>query len=295
MKSVAIIPVIALTLCSCGLRPPALEEFWEREPWKEVKINDNLGLNIKKRVFCELVSAIRSTQDLKLEDKKTGRITPALPRNYGVQMQMTLTVEESGALNPSINVTDPSPSVVYSGVGLPQSIGLSANGVLSSVATRVDTSYAYYNIETISGRDEHGDFTVRDEHGKPVNSWCDALDTTGSSPILRSDLGLETWLRNAVFSATYLHSSSPKAAAKDSKLDIFSYQVKFVVVSSVGINPVIRIAKLTTGSGNQPLIGLGRTRTHDLTLTFGPGAGSPIAAAIATHFSGQVVPVSTAR
>ncbi len=282
---------VGLMMAGCGTQPPEIEEFYEREPWKEVSINDNLELNIKKKVFCELVEAIRSTEDLTLE-YPDGRVIPALPHNYGVQMQLTLTVEEAGSLNPSIGITDPKPAEFFNGISVPQSVALNLNGVMSSVASRTDISYAYYNVETISGRDKHGGFTVKDEHGKRVNAWCDEFNAHGSSRLIVSDLGLSKWLRKTVFAASQLHSSAPKMAAKDSKLDIFTYGVKFVVVTSVGINPVIRIAKVATGTGNQPLVGLGRTRTHDLTLTFGPGAGSPIAAALATHFTGQGQPLA---
>lgn len=280
---------LCLFCCACGMRPPEIEEFYEREPWREVKVNDNLGLNIKKRVFCELVSAIRSTYGMTVEND--GRVIPALPSSYGVQMQLTLAVEETGALNPSIGITDPNPAELFSGISVPQSVGLNLTGTVSSAATRTDISYAYYNIAKISGRDEQGNFVPDRKTGKLPNAWCDSLDVRGSSLIIRSELGLSKWLRQSLAATTILHST-PVGYAKDAKLDVFSYEVKFVVVTSMGINPVIRIAKIGTGIGNQPLVGLGRTRTHTLTLTVGPGAGAPIAAAVAAHFSAQGAPVT---
>jgi hypothetical protein len=72
-------------------------------------------------------------------------------------------------------------------------------------------------------------------------------------------------------------------AAKQAKFDVYSYQVKFVVVTSGGVNPVLRLTSLATGVGNQPLLSGGRTRTHELILTFGPGKDVPDRAALQVH------------
>jgi hypothetical protein len=97
--------------------------------------------------------------------------------------------------------------------------------------------------------------------------------------------------RVAVQGADVFQSSIPAAggAGKSAKLDVYSYEIKFVVVTNGGINPVWKLANVSAGTGNLPLVSAGRTRTHDLTLTFGPGTNAPLDFALQTHFAGQVI------
>jgi len=156
-----------------------------------------------------------------------------------------------------------------------------ASGTLSSTATRTDISYSYYNVGKISARG--------------ANSWCHDPSTKpslhGSSPLLKSDLGIADYLQGAVAGAALLHSSAPAkgGAGKTAKLDVYSYEIKFVVVTSGGITPTWKLVNVSANTGNLPLINAGRTRTHDLTLTFGPGTDAPADFALQTHFTGQVV------
>jgi hypothetical protein len=86
-------------------------------------------------------------------------------------------------------------------------------------------------------------------------------------------------------------SSAPAkgGAGKTAKLDVFSYDMKFAVVTNASINPVWKLVNLTAGTGSLPLLNLGRTRTHELVLTFGPGTNTPTDFALQTHFTGQIV------
>jgi hypothetical protein len=78
-------------------------------------------------------------------------------------------------------------------------------------------------------------------------------------------------------------------AGKSAKYDVYSYDVKFVVVTSGGVNPVWKLVNINAGNGNLPLVNAGRTRTHELVLTFGPGTNQPTDFAQQTHFVGQIV------
>jgi len=93
-----------------------------------------------------------------------------------------------------------------------------------------------------------------------------------------------------------LHSSTPKKP-DGLKLDVLSYDIKFVVVSSGNVTPSWKIVSLSANSGESPFLAAGRSRTHDLTLTFGPGdPSSPTYfAALQTHFTQQIVQSNNQR
>jgi hypothetical protein len=209
---------------------------------------------IKENIYCETVQALKAMRRASLGGR------PLLPPHYGVQMQLTLTVDETGSLNPNLAFNDVLSPVKFLGSLVPQSVTINAAGSLSSQATRVDTSYSYYDVDKIAAPD--------------ANKFCDGnIDRHGSSPLLRSDLGILQYLSTAMEPAAVFHSSAaPKSgSAKTAKIDVYSYEIKFVVVTTGSVNPVYKLVNLSGQTGAQPFITQGRTRTHDLVLTFGPG------------------------
>lgn len=64
-------------------------------------------------------------------------------------------------------------------------------------------------------------------------------DRSGSSPLLASDLGIYDFLCEAVPPAEIFAFSEPAkgGAGKSAKLDVFSYEIKFAVVTNANINP----------------------------------------------------------
>jgi hypothetical protein len=261
-RRIPVLLLAILTLTGCGTQIPTIEEAWE-----EVGVTPDLEQKIKFHIFCQTVEALRKAQKVDRNGVK------GLLDDFGVQVQLTLTVEETGAINPNIGFPRTLENMKVSGVTVPQSVSLNVNGTLSSSATTVHTSYAYYNVKKIS------------DPGR--NTWCEKeRDMTGSSLLLISDLGIKAYLPRAVQSIALLPSSAPVnlGAGKTAKLDVISYEVKFVVISSAGFNPVIKLATLATGgSGNIPLASIGRTRTHQLILTFGPGTDKPLPEALLLH------------
>jgi len=260
--------LITLALGGCGISVPQIEELWE-----PVNVVPSMETNIKQKIFCETVRALR---DVKENITVNGQ--PVIPDSYGVQMQITLTVEEVGALNPSVGSNNVLPNAVSHNVTVGQSFQLNTAATLSSTATRTDTSYSYYNVGKIAA--------------KGANPFCDQPDNlNGSSPLLKSDLGIDGFLREVAPGAAVFHSSAPASggAGKTSKYDVFSYEIKFAVVTNGSISPVWKLVNLNAGNGSLPLANAGRTRTHDLTLTFGPGTNEPTDFALQTHFTGRVV------
>lgn len=266
-------PIVLCLLCTilvggCGIRVPQVEEIWE-----PVSVPASMEFRIKEKIFCETVWALRDVREnIKINGKSS------IPDSFGVQMQITLTIDEVSALNPSIGSQDILPSGLSNKVTVPQSFALNGAATLSSTATRADTSYSYYNVGKITA--------------KGANPFCDKpADLNGSSPLLKSDLGINAYLRQAAPGSLIFHSSDVaiEGAGKTAKYDVFSYEIKFVVVTSGSISPVWKLVNLNAGTGSLPLANAGRTRTHDLTLTFGPGTNGPLDFALQTHFTGRVV------
>jgi hypothetical protein len=259
----------AIILSGCGTYVPQIEE-----PWEAIDVTPSMETRIKENIFCETLNALKdANSNVSINNKQL------IPNNYGVQMQTNLTVEELGAINPGIGYNDTLiNTIVHKVITVPQSFALNGAATLSSTATRTDTSYSYYNVGKITA--------------PGANPFCNQpLDLQGSSPLLKTNLGIDTFLREAAPAALVFASSAPATggAGKTAKLDVFSYDIKFAVVTSASINPVWKLVNLTAGTGALPLLNLGRTRTHELVLTFGPGTNSPTDFALQTHFTGQIV------
>jgi hypothetical protein len=267
-----VLAAACLWLSGCGLEVPPVGEAWE-----DVHITSDMELRIKQNIFCETVEAVKWA---KTNVTIGANNDPALPDDFGVQMQIGLTMDEVGAINPGVTYTDPLRNAFARGSAIPQSFSAAAGGTVSSTATRTDTTYSYYNIGKISAP------------GANV-AICQNLESirAGSSPLLKSDLGIRDYLSQVLPGMQLFHSSAPAkgGAGKTAKLDVFSYEIKFVVVTSGNITPMWKLVNITASSGNLPLINLGRTRTHDLTLTFGPGVDYPTEFALQTHFTNQIV------
>lgn len=265
----ALIIIMTPCLTGCGTYVPQINEVWEG-----VDITSDMELRIKQNIFCETVRAIRNVR----REITVPGYGPSIPDDYGVQMQIGLTIDEVGSFNPGATYTDPLKNAIVSGATFPQSFSLAAGGSLSSTATRTDSSYSYYNVGKIVGP------------GANVKV-CQDLNRAGSSPFLKSDLGIDGFLMQAVPGAIAFRSSEPAkgGVGKSAKLDVLTYEIKFVIVSNGNITPTWKLVNVSASNGNLPLLNAGRTRTHDLILTFGPGLDKPTDFALQAHFTNQIV------
>jgi len=236
----------AITLAGCGLVPPRLTEAWEAQD-----VGTKMVFEIKRKIFCETIDAIREVNDTKTSLGKP------IPDDYGLQMQLTLTIAESSSFTPNIGYNRTLPDGMESGVSIGQSWGVAVSGELSSTATRTDTTYTYWRVGSIAAPGKN----------KAVCSTDWPVDTSLSSPFLKSDLGIARFLKDNVKAADYLHSSK-LGQKKPDNVDVYSYDLKFAVVSSGGVSPQFKLVSLS--GGGTPILNLNRTRTHELLLTFGP-------------------------
>jgi hypothetical protein len=124
-------------------------------------------------------------------------------------------------------------------------------GTLSSDATRIDKLSTYY--------------TVKQLLTEP--SFCPAPGDQLS--LLESDLRIQEWLADAVLlQGTEAADFSSKAIEGQFKQNVISHEVKFLIVSSGNITPSWKLVRVSANPSS--FFGANRTRTHDLTVTFGP-------------------------
>lgn len=248
--------VLALACCSmlsgCGTYIPQIQEAWEtRGDGSDFSAGGELEYKIKKNIYCNIVDAVQISRSKNI-----------LPTGWAVQLSLSLQVDETGSINPAGSIINPLPAG--------QSFTLGLGGTLSSQSTREDKFGTYWELDRLKSRT-----------GNPCEK--EKTPESGSSPLLINELGISEWLHDSLTSRNYLPPSSGSKSDPFYKQDFLSYRIKFIVISSGSISPVWKLTRISFGGG-QPLASIGRTRTHDLLLTFGPTfrAGSPNLA-LASH------------
>jgi hypothetical protein len=261
--------LLSLLVSGCGLNVPAIKEAWDGPRGTE-----QIEFEIKKRVYCDLREAVRKADNIPyfVEDRATGRRIrkPIIPDQWGAQISLLLQVDEAGALNPGVALTEPLRNAITpfsnGNVTSPQSFSLGLGGTLSSTATRIDKFDPYYPIAFLRKPD------TKDSPCYPQNDpfLANGQVPASSSLLLQSDLGIDRWLEEAMFTNVFLPSVNPGASKNKDTPDTVSLEIKFIVVSSANVNPTWKLVRVTANNGNAPLLSAGRTRTHDLIITIGP-------------------------
>jgi len=215
-----------------------MEELWDTKSSETLFLSagGELEHRIRDKVYCDIVKAAIANKDI-------------LPAGWAVQVALNLQVEETGALNPGVTFIDPRSAG--------QSFSLGLGGTLSSRATREDKFSNYWNLDRL----------------KKFGGWssCKKEPEHGSSLLLESELGISEWLSDHLISNGLIRSSAAMSSTDPMfKQDayVISYHVTFVVISSGSVAPVWKLVRVS--SGGQSLVSAGRTRTHDLLITFGP-------------------------
>lgn len=237
-------------------------------------MRDDMVFSIKRNILCETIAAIRQ-----VNGTITTSFGPAIPDNYSIQLQLTLIVAESSAFTPNLTYNQTLADGSQSGVTIGRNWNVGVSGELSSAATRTDTTYSYWAVGQVAGPGKNRKMCEDPE-------W--PIDRRSSSPLVQSDLGVARFLFDHVKAADLLHSSKP-GASKPDKIDVYSYDLKFVVVSSGGVSPQFKLIPLS--GGGTPILNLNRTRTHELLLTFGPsgpGGFQPSEISFGQHLNTQL-------
>jgi hypothetical protein len=281
--------VMMLGLGGCGLGVPQLTEVYDRgDPSAAL----NMQLQIKRAIYCELREAAefaRHTDELK--KKSNGQLVTtvediALPPTWGAQIEVSFTVDEKSTLSPGVSLITPMhdapvnfvgetigasgilDAITYGPKKVAQSYTFGLGGTLSSQAFRVDKYDYYYSMKQLID-DDTGHSTCVDPQ-QPFGP-----DSHSSPFLVTSNLGIKEWLPDAVIVNSVLRSSRPTKTGVGApplggdKSDSFSYNIRFVIVSSGNVTPTWNLVRVSTSSN--PLFDANRTRTHELLITIGPG------------------------
>jgi hypothetical protein len=216
--------LISLGLGGCALNVPEIGEFWDPaypgDPEKNTPVftsTAQIEYEIKQKLYCELKHAVQEAEKLDTPNSK-----PLIPHGWGVQMQLSLGVDESISLNPGIAFTQLLPNAMrifgvfptltggtsLNSVVAAQSFTLGLGGVLSREAIRTDKFNTYYSIKELALQKSYIclDNGRPDASGDPFinRNWKPAV----SSPLLiDSDLGIKDWLIGAMYYDFALPSS----------------------------------------------------------------------------------------
>lgn len=263
----------SLSLSACGLSVPQIGEIWDDDTGASAR---TLETKIKEKIFCELNAAVASINfdndkrisvvgpDPRHPGKQIEEFRKPVPETWGATLTLTFTVEEASGLNPGVTFNTPIiPGQVFfpGGVStnpLGQSYGLGVGGTLSSTATRTDKFTFFYKVTDL----EHDTPECRRadlDHGGHAPG-----DAHGSSLLLESNLGIYKWLDNMA------QMRSSIGVSRKSSEQVYTYDVKFDILSSGGVTPTWSLVRVSTGNAGLPLFGTKRERTHEMLLTFGP-------------------------
>ncbi|MET0969253.1 MAG: hypothetical protein ABWY18_08645 [Tardiphaga sp.] len=259
--------VASTILSGCGTYVPDIEDFPSGPENRNRFIR-----GIVKNITCEVRDALAKIY--------TERTQYTFLDNWGVQMTLNLQLDEKSEANPVVNWTPPSPASALFNLG--------AGSTLSSAATRIDKMNFFFTVPELRSYQK-----------------CEDVERPGGPMLMQSDLKLYDWIvANLQASATGANLYSRNQPGGQFGHDVFSHEVRFEVLTSGGITPGWKLSRLDINQSGT-FLSASRTRTHDLTITFGPTeltkqsrviAGRPVLlrvvgpsqAASQSHFTSQV-------
>ncbi|WP_439364231.1 hypothetical protein ACNJYD_30800 [Bradyrhizobium sp. DASA03005] len=226
---------------ACGLRVPDIQEVPGDTGAGQILVQD-----IVQSVHCEVADAVQwVVEHDPFKGRPNKKLASSFLATWGVQITLSLTVEEKTTLNPTVVFTPPTP--------LTSVFTLAGAGTLSADATRTNKLNFYYTIPQLLDR-----------------HYCTPGIQRGpaSSPLIQNNLKTVEWL-NDYIGAVATHEADPTQVGSFQQ-NVLSHEVRFEILSSGGINPAWVLTRANINQ-NGTLFSTSRDRTHDLTIVFGPG------------------------
>jgi hypothetical protein len=232
------------SLAGCGLYVPEIQES---------PLNPSGGQLLVKAIInsihCEVKNAVLYVLGPKGVPQDLSRQQGAFMNNWGMQMALTLTVEEKSTLSPVAVLTPLSPPTAIF------TMGLGASG--STDATRKETLNFYYTVDQLrSGR------PCPDPNNLEPYAPRDSL-------LLQNDLKLKEWLFDVIMAVGTREIGAPVDAKSILKQNVIAHEVKFEVVTTGNATPAWKLLRVNVNQSGT-FLSATRDRTHDLTITFGP-------------------------
>jgi hypothetical protein len=190
---------------------------------------------------------------------------------WAAQVTLNLTVVENSALTPGValNSIFRSATTAFPGaatVTTPQSFSLGIGGTASSTATRNDKLNMFFTVKELL-------------YGMPSTGLtCIPNQPSNADLFVQSDLKLYDWLSAALLPydvsiINYANNSTAQNA--------ITHDIKFEIVSSGNVNPQWKLVRISSNT-SPALFAVGRDRTQELIITFGPTQKGMLAPAAAS-------------
>ncbi len=243
---IASVLLLSASLAACGTFVPEIQEFPANQA---VDANELLVRAIVRSIHCELRNAITYVIN---QDKDVARLNHGIRSapwldKWGVQLALTLTMDEKTTVNPTATWTPPNPATAL--MSLAGGLTISADG------KRIDKLNYYYTVKELYAL---GACPANDNAQAPVGSL-----------LIQNDLKLKEWLLSQVLSVGTGEITVPIGIQTPLKQNALSHEVSFEVVSTGNITPAWKFTHVVVNQSG-PLFTASRDRTHDLLMTFGP-------------------------
>lgn len=231
----------------CALGVPKVQKFGETELQELVRETD-----VIQHIRCELH---RSVQDVVKEDEAYDpKAGPSWLRGWGAKVSLKVVIDEKLSSSPGFSFNNPMRNVIRTfpkggNVTSQQSQSTAFGATFSSSATRTETVGFFFPFSELL---DEGEIT------QPCGDAKGAL--------LKGDLGIEDFLRKKALPLNVQGTLPHKPGV--SPYDVMTYEVAFVVSAAGTVNPTWKLIYVSVNSTG-PLLSGSRSRTNDLTLTFG--------------------------
>jgi hypothetical protein len=223
----------------CGLYVPEIQDFGDKAAGQQ------LVESIAYNVTCEVQDAID-----KVYNNPDHPVKSTFLDTWGVQIALSIQVEEKSSANPLVNFLPPSP--------LTSVFNLSVGGTLSADATRQDKLNSYFTVAQLRKLGP-----------------CKPGTRPGGLLLMQSNLGLDEWLYdNLTAGNTGEVNYATDYSDGPLKQNVISHEIKFDITNTGNLTPGWKLARaMVNQSGN--LFSATRDRTNDLTITLGPTLPTP--------------------
>jgi hypothetical protein len=234
-----VLSIVGFVITGCGLFVPELQDFGDKVTGQQ------LVHSITYNVTCEVQDAID-----KIYNNPDHHVKSTFLDTWGVQITLSLQVEEKSSANPVVNWLPPSPTNAV--------FNLAAGGTLSADATRTDKLNSYFTVAQLR-----------------TLGPCDPATRPGGLLLMQSNLGLDEWL---IANVTNANTGEVNYAADftDGPLgqNVLSHEVKFDITNTGNLTPGWVLTRVMINQGGN-FLSATRDRTNDVTITLGPTLAAP--------------------
>jgi hypothetical protein len=271
VRSMALVSLIALG--GCGLFTPEKDLF--TSDYHEPGLPSPRGLFenvIVAHVRCELRNSVMDVMAM--------NGGPAWIKDWGAQVTLKLTVEETSSANPGISFLTPLENSVKAfpvggNVTSAQnvSIGVGVSGMAK--ATRLETiAFTFAFVDLL------------DEAKKDVAAGTGSCAPYETGTRLQSDLKIRQFIYDKAFIATTGEATTGNVKA--SPYSTFSEDITFVASYGGSVTPVWKFARIAV-NGNSNMANALRTKTDDILITLSPATPATPKSAARLSTQGQIV------